>query len=310
MDIDRHSYDAYVRTEKILSSRVADYLRRIGECDSDIRRKRLDILEHFSSCSGDYISDEDDQRHPVVKKFFASLKAEDIDFVSSRGFDEHIKYYDGGSKKYSVTVILRVGDMLCGVDCHALYHSDQEGYEAFDEDMEISFEKDGERLSTGGDDYKASGMSDVISFFSEMLTYGVFYADIYLPENPLNVDQWNKYFDLFGGSDFSALHFAADAGAIRFAEFLLSEGVDPNISDKDGNTPLMISALNKNLEMTQFLLEKGADPRMVNNKNMSPESLAGLKGGDCKEICALIEKHKITPKTLRRKSCRAQDVSL
>ena len=41
---------------------------------------------------------------------------------------------------------------------------------------------------------------------------------------------------------------------------MLSRGLEINSKDSDGNTSLMIAALNGKMEAVNYLLDKGADP--------------------------------------------------
>ena len=66
------------------------------------------------------------------------------------------------------------------------------------------------------------------------------------------------------------LRIAAEKGDLDVATFLIEKGADVNITDANGNTPL-IFIINKtgNLEITELLLEKGA---AVNTQNRSGET--------------------------------------
>ncbi len=63
---------------------------------------------------------------------------------------------------------------------------------------------------------------------------------------------------------------AVNNGHDEVAQLLLSvEGVDVNIGNQLGNTPLHIAAMKGNEKMARLLLEKGADP---NIKNLSGDN--------------------------------------
>ena len=68
-------------------------------------------------------------------------------------------------------------------------------------------------------------------------------------------------------SDYSAtaLFNAILKSRMSLLESLLRTGVDVNIRNSDGMTPLMAAASSGNLEMIRLLLDKGADTSVVNN---------------------------------------------
>ena len=59
---------------------------------------------------------------------------------------------------------------------------------------------------------------------------------------------------------------------------LLAEGVDVNLGDSDGITPLMASAMNGNFVIARLLLDVGADPRMCNKWEMTAYDIAVFHG--------------------------------
>ncbi len=62
----------------------------------------------------------------------------------------------------------------------------------------------------------------------------------------------------------SALSFAARQGQVEAAQALLEGGSDINQKDVDGNTPLVLSLLNKHFDLAQTLVDKGADLNIAN----------------------------------------------
>lgn len=58
----------------------------------------------------------------------------------------------------------------------------------------------------------------------------------------------------------TALHFAAHAGALHAAEALLDLGADPNAVDRFGKPPLFRAVFERQPEMVQLLRRRGADP--------------------------------------------------
>jgi ankyrin repeat protein len=59
---------------------------------------------------------------------------------------------------------------------------------------------------------------------------------------------------------FTALTFAARQDYVEIARALLEAGANPNVSDRDGMTPLIVAVLNGSFETAAVILEKGADP--------------------------------------------------
>ncbi len=58
------------------------------------------------------------------------------------------------------------------------------------------------------------------------------------------------------------LGLAAYEGNVKFAEWLLLQGADINMSCDFGHTPLLVSCDYGHFEMVKFLIEKGADPTL------------------------------------------------
>jgi ankyrin repeat protein len=64
----------------------------------------------------------------------------------------------------------------------------------------------------------------------------------------------------------TALHFAAREGDVETARVMLDAGVDVNILDADGTSPLVVSTLNKHYSFAKFLLERGANPNLADTR--------------------------------------------
>lgn len=60
---------------------------------------------------------------------------------------------------------------------------------------------------------------------------------------------------------------------IEMLRYLISEGVDVNTIDNEGNTPLYLAARNKDLEAISFLLENGANPDQSNEQGVTAAHL-------------------------------------
>ncbi|TET37960.1 MAG: hypothetical protein E3J72_04525 [Planctomycetota bacterium] len=71
------------------------------------------------------------------------------------------------------------------------------------------------------------------------------------------------------GSDYTALHAAAERGYAEIVEVLCDGGADMNVMDgswhweKKGRTPLQVAIARKKTEVVKVLIEKGADLNMV-----------------------------------------------
>jgi len=80
-------------------------------------------------------------------------------------------------------------------------------------------------------------------------------------------------------SGWTPLHRAAFDGRLEIVKFLLEHGADPNIQDNyHGNTPLHDAAVNGHLEVVKLLLEHGADPNIQNNYGDTPLHRAAFEG--------------------------------
>lgn len=67
-------------------------------------------------------------------------------------------------------------------------------------------------------------------------------------------------------SGYTALHYAARAGNIEIAKYLLDSGADPNSRTKTGrDTPLHRAAYQGHDVMVSLLLQRGADPMLQNS---------------------------------------------
>jgi FOG: Ankyrin repeat len=74
------------------------------------------------------------------------------------------------------------------------------------------------------------------------------------------------------------LFFAAGSGDLaEVKRLVVGCGVDPNIQDNDGNTPLHRAVIRSRREIIKLLLEHGADPNIQNNYGGTPLHYAAKK---------------------------------
>jgi cytohesin len=76
------------------------------------------------------------------------------------------------------------------------------------------------------------------------------------------------------------LHDAAFWDHPEIVEFLLEHGADPNIQDNDGDTPLHIAARRDYCVVVKLLLNHGADPTIRNKKGRTPRDY----GSNCRGL--------------------------
>jgi hypothetical protein len=84
------------------------------------------------------------------------------------------------------------------------------------------------------------------------------------------------------------LHRCAALGYPRAAAFLLAQGANPNVPDRNGMTPLMIAVERRDAGMAKLLLEHGADAHT--DKNRAGESAAEMaRRGQDPTLAKLLE---------------------
>ena len=91
--------------------------------------------------------------------------------------------------------------------------------------------------------------------------------------------------------DNTPLHFAASKGCAEVARLLLKHGADPNAQDKSGETPLHLAASEGRVDVVRLLLEHGADPTVKNKDGATPLDIARARGH--REVVSLIEEFHI-----------------
>jgi len=80
------------------------------------------------------------------------------------------------------------------------------------------------------------------------------------------------------GGTVTALLLAVHGGRDEEVESLLAAGVDVNVADADGLTPLMASAMNDSFMIARQLLDAGADPSTCNKWDMTAHDIAAFHG--------------------------------
>jgi len=75
------------------------------------------------------------------------------------------------------------------------------------------------------------------------------------------------------------LHYAAERGHLDVVKLLLEHGADPNVQDNDGWTPLHYAAKKCHVDVARVLLDHGADLTIRDNKGRIPLDI----GSECSE---------------------------
>uniref|UniRef100_A0A0G4F5B3 Uncharacterized protein n=1 Tax=Chromera velia CCMP2878 TaxID=1169474 RepID=A0A0G4F5B3_9ALVE len=89
---------------------------------------------------------------------------------------------------------------------------------------------------------------------------------------------------------FSALHFACNEGPqLEIAEYLLSEGADPNAVDIFGVPPLHCAAMEGHIEVLELLLSRQADLNAKDHKSWSALHIA-VMGGQREAVHFLLDR--------------------
>ncbi len=67
-------------------------------------------------------------------------------------------------------------------------------------------------------------------------------------------------------------------GDTLVARLFVIAGMDPNMQDEHGSTPLIFASIRGNTDLIEALLKKGADPNMTNNAKATPLMIAASMG--------------------------------
>ena len=135
------------------------------------------------------------------------------------------------------------------------------------------------------DSYKLSSSSNKINFeISENKIQSDFFNPI-LPSRPKKPTNNSKNID--NSKNYSQIHSAVIFDNLEELENLLKIGENPDILDKEGETPLYLSVDIENYDAMIILLEFGADCNIQNNDGNTALHLATKKKNDI-YICALL----------------------
>ena len=81
-----------------------------------------------------------------------------------------------------------------------------------------------------------------------------------------------------GGGQLTALHLAAEEGKTEIVRYLLDEGMNVNVTDGRGRTPLAYAAEEDQYAVVRILLDAGADPEIADNYGATPMVYAAGEG--------------------------------
>ena len=97
-------------------------------------------------------------------------------------------------------------------------------------------------------------------------------------DSPNSIVYFNKKYKIDLASTnhdkLTALHFAAISGQDNSVIYLLNLGLNPNLQDIHGNTPLHYAVKYSQIRIIKKLIQNGADKNILNKKKLSPAILA------------------------------------
>jgi len=82
------------------------------------------------------------------------------------------------------------------------------------------------------------------------------------------IEKYSLSYDWTHSEGFSLLHIAALRGHLEMLQYLLSKGIQVNIRDNAGHTPLHYAAFEGNIDCVKLLVENAADMNAVNSDKM------------------------------------------
>jgi ankyrin repeat protein len=91
-----------------------------------------------------------------------------------------------------------------------------------------------------------------------------------MTDRPLSPDETARVVEL-------ALHFAREGMTEELAGFL-DHGLPADVSDENGNTPLMLAAYHGHADTVRMLVDRGADVDRRNHRDQSPVAGAVFQG--------------------------------
>ena len=128
------------------------------------------------------------------------------------------------------------------------------------------------------------------------------YSESYKFLNAVRDEDGNAVLDMVGRAGSSivntkdkttgegALHILVRKDSPRFLEYLLQQKADPNIRDRDNNTPLILATMLGKAELVPILLNHGANPDAANSLGETPLILA-VQHRDLDTVRQLVDKH-------------------
>jgi ankyrin repeat protein/Cdc6-like AAA superfamily ATPase len=111
-------------------------------------------------------------------------------------------------------------------------------------------------------------------------------------------EAWNDIWRACQGEDVprrcSALHVSAYTGLFTLAQYLLSQGADPDSKDEDGRTPILYAVMKGHHEIVSLLLRNNASHDVKVDTYLQPTKIKSLIHFACKlnhvqALCALLD---------------------
>jgi uncharacterized protein len=100
-------------------------------------------------------------------------------------------------------------------------------------------------------------------------------ADVNARSNPLTFplakygDGKSARFTVLPRGGWTPLMYAARQGALNAARALVETGADPDLTDPDGTSALVLAIINAHYELAAMLIEKGANPNVTDTSGMA-----------------------------------------
>ena len=84
-----------------------------------------------------------------------------------------------------------------------------------------------------------------------------------LAENPEMLNLKNE-------NEFTPINLACESGQAGVVDYLLKQGADPYIGDRENSMPLHLAAISGSIESIDLLLDHGVDINIVDENDMTP----------------------------------------